>query len=53
MKEDIVVFDYRLKPGKATSRNALKLLQMMEYPQQITDEANKAVETFMNTGEWK
>ncbi|MBO4696856.1 MAG: hypothetical protein J5643_06205 [Lachnospiraceae bacterium] len=53
VKEDIVVFDYRLKPGKATSRNALKLLQMMEYPQQITDEANKAVETFMNTGEWK
>ncbi|MBO4325075.1 MAG: hypothetical protein J5845_06760 [Lachnospiraceae bacterium] len=53
VKEDIVVFDYRLKPGKATSRNALKLLRMMDYPEKITDEANKAVEEFMNTGEWK
>jgi DNA mismatch repair ATPase MutS len=53
VKEDIVVFDYQLKPGKATSRNALKLLKMMDYPEQITDEANQAVETFLTTGEWK
>lgn len=52
VKEDIVVFDYRLKPGKATSRNALKLLEMMDYPKTITDEANKAVEGFLSTGEW-
>ena len=52
VEEDIVVFDYRLKPGKATSRNALKLLEMMEYPKVITDEANKAVESFLSTGEW-
>lgn len=53
VKEDIVVFDYQLKPGKATSRNALKLLSMMDYPKQITDDANKAVEVFLDTGEWK
>ena len=53
VKEDIVVFDYQLKPGKATSRNALKLFKMMDYPEQITDEANQAVETFLTTGEWK
>jgi DNA mismatch repair ATPase MutS len=52
VEEDIVVFDYRLKPGKATSRNALKLLEMMEYPKVITDDANKAVEGFLSTGEW-
>ena len=53
VKEDIVVFDYRLKPGKATSRNALKLLRMMDYPERITDEADSAVEAFLKTGEWK
>ncbi len=52
VKEDIVVFDYRLKPGKATSRNALKLLEMMDYPKSITEDANKAVEGFLSTGEW-
>ena len=52
VEENIVVFDYRLKPGKATSRNALKLLEMMEYPKVITDDANKAVEGFLSTGEW-
>lgn len=51
--EDIVVFDYCLKPGRATSRNALKLLQMMEYPETITEKANVLVEEFLSTGEWK
>lgn len=53
VKDDIVVFDYRLKPGKANSRNALKLLKMMDYPKEITDSANTAVEQFLTTGEWQ
>ena len=53
VRDDIVVFDYRLKPGKANSRNALKLLKMMDYPKEITDSANTAVEQFLTTGEWQ
>lgn len=53
VKEDRVVFDYCLKEGKATSRNALKLLEMLEYPKEITVAANEAVEGFLTTGEWK
>lgn len=33
-------FDYTLKPGIATSRNAIKLLEHLGYPQEITQEAN-------------
>lgn len=53
VSEEAVTFDYMLKPGKATSRNALKLLAMMDYPKKITEDANIAVEHFLATGEWK
>ena len=53
VREDVVVFDYCLKPGRATSRNALKLLQMMDYPDSITSKANVLVEEFLSSGEWK
>ena len=39
--------------GATTSRNALKLLAMMDYPKKITEDANIAVEHFLATGEWK
>jgi hypothetical protein len=31
-------FDYRLKPGVATTRNAIALLKYLGYPKEITDE---------------
>lgn len=33
-------FDYTLKPGIATSRNAIKLLEHLGYPEEIIKEAN-------------
>ncbi len=48
-----VVFDYRLKDGKATSRNAIRLLDMMGYPKQLIEGSLEAVEHFLTTGEWK
>ncbi len=48
-----VIFDYCLKEGKATSRNAIRLLQMMGYPRHLTSGAMEAVEHFLTKGEWK
>jgi ABC-type iron transport system FetAB ATPase subunit len=36
-----VIFDYALKKGKAVSRNAINLLKSYDYPEEITDNAEK------------
>lgn len=38
--EDNLQFDYTLKPGIATTRNAIKLLEHLGYPREIILEAN-------------
>ena len=48
-----VEFDYLLKPGKATSRNAIRLLEKTGYPTNITEEAKKAAEAFIATNTWE
>ncbi len=45
-------FDYLLKDGRATSKNAIALLRVMEYPDVILNEAMVAVQHFLDTGEW-
>jgi len=37
-------FDYTLKKGIAVTANAVKLLQYLNYPTEITDKALKYVE---------
>ncbi len=51
--EEGVIFDYCLREGKATSRNAIRLLDMMGYPKHLITGALGAVEHFLTTGEWK
>ena len=48
-----VAFDYMLHEGRATSRNAIKLLRMLGYPSEIIERAEGAAEHFMKNGEWK
>ncbi len=36
-----VQFTYQLKPGRSESRNAIRLLEIMGYPRNVTDAANK------------
>lgn len=48
-----VSFNYRLLAGKATTRNAIKLLAVMGYEEKIIENANKRAEGFMQTGQWK
>ena len=51
--DDKVEFDYLLHAGRATSRNAIKLLRMLGYPQEVIERAEDSAERFLKTGEWK
>ena len=46
-------FNYLLKSGRATSRNAIALLEMIGYDKQIVSEARQAAKDFEDTGIWK
>ncbi|TAJ10435.1 DNA mismatch repair protein MutS [Marinilabiliaceae bacterium JC017] len=37
-------FDYKLKPGRLTSRNAIKILEMNDYPAEVIREARELAE---------
>ncbi len=51
-KEDIL-FDYKLKKGTSTSRNAIRLIQQIGYDKKIVDNALLRVDLFLKTGNWK
>ena len=53
MEDQDIRFDYRLYPGRAGSRNAIKLLQIMGYDEQVVDRAETAARHFLETGEWQ
>ena len=48
---DSLTFDYMLKEGKATSRNAILLLKLFGYPACIIEDANRNVEQYLNRQE--
>ncbi len=47
-----VHFDYKIKTGPATNRNAIKLLGVLGYDEDIVDSAQKMAENFLATGNW-
>ena len=53
VEDNDIHFDYRLYPGRATSRNAIKLLQIMGYSGQVVESAQEAAAHFLETGEWR
>ena len=53
IKDKDVVFNYRLYPGKATSRNAIKLLEVMGYDEEIIENAMNLANRFLTDGIWK
>lgn len=48
-----VLFNYKLLTGKATSRNAIKLLGIMGYDEEIIKRAEKQAADFATQGVWK
>ena len=52
IEENEVLFDYKLYVGKAVSKNAIKLLDMLKFPKEITRSAEQAAQDFLAKGEW-
>ncbi|MCM1162225.1 MAG: hypothetical protein NC412_13525 [Roseburia sp.] len=50
--ENDVKFNYKLEEGRATTRNAIQLLGVLQYDRQIIEKAEKRAERFVNTGKW-
>ena len=48
-----MLFDYVIRAGKATSRNAINLLQLMGFDQRIVDKAHNKARGYLETGTWK
>ena len=53
VRDGDVYFNYRLKKGKATTRNAIKLLELMGYEPQVIEKASAQAEYFLASGVWK
>ena len=56
-EEDIqsgdILFNYTLREGKANSRNAIRLLEIMGYEENIIRSAQRQAENFLREGIWK
>ena len=48
-----ISFNYLLKKGRAQSRNAIRLLEVMGYDRRVVQEAEALAERFLESGEWK
>ncbi len=53
IKDGDISFQYRLLSGKATTRNAIKLLEIIGYSPEVTEKAMKRAERFLETGVWQ
>lgn len=52
ISDNDVKFNYQLKQGKATTRNAIKLLHVMRYEEEVIERAEKRAQNFMTFGKW-
>ena len=48
-----IAFDYRLMPGAAQTRNAIRLLALMGFDREITARADARVDAYRQTGCWE
>lgn len=53
IKEGDILFSYKVFEGRAQSRNAIKLLELMGYEKNIVACAEQCAEYFLETGQWK
>ncbi|WFR54783.1 hypothetical protein QA584_14265 [Anaerocolumna sp. AGMB13025] len=51
--EDNVLFDYKLFEGRAISKNAIKLLGVMGYSEDIIGRATESANRFLTDGTWE
>lgn len=48
-----VKFDYKIHEGRAVSRNAIKLLRVLGFNEDIVKDAENSVDSFIANNEWK
>ena len=53
VQDNEILFDYKLYQGRATSRNAIRLLHIMGYADDIIRAAEESARYFMEKGTWK
>ena len=53
VNDDGVFFDYKLKEGPSTTRNAIKLLKTVDFHEDIVKDANDMCEFFDSNGKWE
>lgn len=51
-EDDNIKFDYKIYPGKSTTRNAIKLLKILGYDESIVDNAEQRACQFNQNGYW-
>lgn len=52
VRDGDVVFDYKLQSGRATTRNAIRLLELLGYDREIIEKAYEQAEHFTDSGSW-
>lgn len=53
IREGDVFFNYKLQNGRATTRNAIRLLEIMGYDERIIEKAQRQAEKFVKEGVWE
>lgn len=53
IKDGDVLFSYELKQGRATTRNAIKLLEIIGYEDEVIKKARCQADIFLSEGIWK
>lgn len=52
LSEGDISFDYCLRKGRADSRNAIRLLSVIGFEEELVQKAQKRVELFLKEGVW-
>ena len=53
ISDDDILFDYKLKPGPAVSRNAIHLLKLIGFDEGIVKAAHARADKYVETGKWQ
>jgi len=53
IRENDILFNYRLMEGKARTRNAIQLLRILGFQDSMIEKANRRAENFVKKGVWK
>lgn len=53
IKDGDVVFSYMIHEGEAKTRNAIRLLSVMGYEEDIISQAERMANDFLNNGKWE